>query len=183
MSIIYNKLMKENRIGTFSINSQLLRWVDHRTLTAAFGHFIIARAEFMFLEQKIWYEALSELFEPVEEGQRLPHYLITIIEEVDGSVRVEAQKGEDWQQENYGFKSPKGFLTRRGFVATKEEVVETVAHSNLASTLLGLDGKQECDLAAEMARRDPKATDALCVTLGQAVAAVIDPRYTGDMSE
>jgi hypothetical protein len=43
--------------------------------------------------------------------------------------------------------------------------------------LLSLDGKQECNLAAEMARRDPKATDAFCVTLGQAVAAVIDPRY------
>ncbi len=177
MSIIYNRLMKENRIGTFSINSQLLRWVDHRTLTAAFGHFIIARAEFMFLEQKIWYEALSELFEPVEEGNRMPHYLITIIEDVDGSVRVEAQKGEDWQQENYGFKSHKGFLTRRGFVATKEEVVETVAHGSLATVLLSLDGVQECDLAAEMARRDPKATDAFCVTLGQAVEAVIDPRY------
>lgn len=183
MSIIYNQLMKEGQIGTFSINSQLLRYVDHRTLTAVFGHFIIARAEFMFLEQKIWYEALSELFEPVEEGNRMPHYLVTIIEEVDGSVRVEAQKGEEWQQENYGFKSPRGFLTRRGFVATKDEVVETVAHGNLAAILLGLDGVQECDLAAEMARRDPKATDALCVTLGQAVAAVIDPRYTGDMSE
>ena len=104
MSIIYNQLMKEGQIGTFSINSQLLRYVDHRTLTAVFGHFIIARAEFMFLEQKIWYEALSELFEPVEEGNRMPHYLVTIIEEVDGSVRVDAQKREDWQQGNYGFK-------------------------------------------------------------------------------
>lgn len=121
MSIIYNQLMKENRAGTFTINSQLLRWVDHRTLTAVFGHFIIARAEFMFFEQKFLYEALSELFEPVEEGQRIPHYLITIIEEVDGSVRVEAQKGEDWQQQGYKFRSHRGFLTRDGFVV-KEEV-------------------------------------------------------------
>lgn len=48
---------------------------------------------------------------------------------------------------------------------------------NLAATILGLDGMQECELAAEMARRNPRATDAFCVTLGQAVAAVIDPQY------
>ena len=45
----------------------------------------------------------------------------------------------------------------------------------LADTLLALDGLQQCDLAAALVRRDPHAADALSTTIGDAVAAGLEP--------
>ena len=41
----------------------------------------------------------------------------------------------------------------------------------LADALLALDGVQQCDLAAALARRNPRMADALSTTIGDAVAA------------
>lgn len=49
----------------------------------------------------------------------------------------------------------------------------------LVAALLALDGLQQCDLAAALARRNPRAADALSTTIGDAVAAgAIEPHRT-----
>lgn len=45
----------------------------------------------------------------------------------------------------------------------------------LADTLLALDGLQQCDLAAALVRRNPRAADALSTTIGDAVVAGLEP--------
>ena len=45
----------------------------------------------------------------------------------------------------------------------------------LVAMLLALDGLQQCDLAAALARRDPRVADSLSTTIGDAVAATRQP--------
>jgi hypothetical protein len=45
----------------------------------------------------------------------------------------------------------------------------------LAVSLLALDGLQQCDLAAALARRNPLVADSLSTTIGDAVAATRQP--------
>ncbi len=45
----------------------------------------------------------------------------------------------------------------------------------LADALLALDGMRQCDLAAALARRDPRVADSLSTTIGDAVAATMQP--------
>lgn len=90
-------------------------------------------------------------------------------------LRLDGSQLEDLARQLVAINHAKADILNDVLACVLEDV--PALHTWLATALLGLDGVQQCDLAAEMARHDPRATDAFCVTLGQAVSAVIDPRY------
>lgn len=65
-----------------------------------FSNFVIIRAEFLYVMNKIEYTAFSPLFREVEQGEVVPTYHIVVTEERDkkGNIAkydVKVEEGED----------------------------------------------------------------------------------------
>lgn len=64
------------KIGKFSMSHCLLNRKDdiNVDLYAVFGKVIVTRAESNYMNQTINYEAISELFRDIKEGELIPWY-------------------------------------------------------------------------------------------------------------
>jgi len=81
----------ERRFGRFKLTHEVLEDISSRRLTEVFRDCIILRAEHLFMEGSIVYDAYNYKFDLVPNGQIIPDYKVNIYME-DEDVRVEWQK-------------------------------------------------------------------------------------------
>ena len=79
------------RRGSFSISTDLL---DKATpeLFEFMSNFIIIRAECLYFGDMIKYQAVSPLFDKIDEGVVIPEYDFEITRKVDGSINIKTIK-------------------------------------------------------------------------------------------
>ena len=79
-----NALVRENRIGRFSISRRLL--LTSKRLCALFGTMIVVRADSDFYRDSVDYIAYSAIFPAIEHGAEPPKYHIWINVDVDAEL-------------------------------------------------------------------------------------------------
>jgi len=82
------------RKGFFRVSKELLdSSLDEVSYLLKFmGNFIVVRAEFMYHEDAISYYAVSSLFDPIEDGEKIPEYTFEIKKKADGDLIVTAKR-------------------------------------------------------------------------------------------
>jgi len=74
-----NTIKQENRIGRFTLTSQLLQALTIQELNCLFADVFIRRTDDSFIySEEIQYLAYSKDFEPVAEGVTIPVYVAEI---------------------------------------------------------------------------------------------------------
>lgn len=91
-SPIYNEVIANRRIGQFSLSRDMLEYASAQQCQQLFSHFIIVRAEYMMLSNRIEYQAYSHLFDSVPPAIIVPVYEIMITQEDDDTWIVEAER-------------------------------------------------------------------------------------------
>ena len=76
----------KQRRGMFKITRQLLEECDTQKMLELFGNFIILRAEHMFIDDSIEYQAYSPLFDILPEGAVTPWYTFNVSDEGDITI-------------------------------------------------------------------------------------------------
>lgn len=89
-----NLLFMERRAGYFTLPDDLLSRLTAEAALSVFSYFIIVRAEYDFMRRRFCYTAYSDLFAPTPDGVEPPTYDITVIEQEDGDIRVEANRAD-----------------------------------------------------------------------------------------
>lgn len=79
------------RKGWFRVSAELL---ENATLELLefMSHFLIIRAEFIFAAGCIEYHALSELFDPVEDGYDIPEYDFIVEKDETGAINIKPKR-------------------------------------------------------------------------------------------
>ena len=86
-----NTLIEEGRVGKFRITRHLMQSADYEKLLEFMSHFLIVRAEDMFIGDYIEYQAYSPLFGVTDPGEEMPQYDI----EIHGNGTLQAFR-RDW---------------------------------------------------------------------------------------
>lgn len=79
------------KIGKFSISDELVKQ-NPEAVKKVMGQCVILRAEFIYSSRVFEYEAISDLFEEVDEGCISPEYLMGLNSQ--GKVTANKIKGE-----------------------------------------------------------------------------------------
>jgi len=94
--------MWDKRRGKFDVSRKLMEMcVNNEWLREClFSNFVIVRAEFLYMEDKVEYTAFSPLFREVNDGEETPKYSVIVTEERDkeGNIAkydVKVKEGED----------------------------------------------------------------------------------------
>ncbi len=96
-----------NRWGRFRVTSILLTCLHDgpiaKGLMALFGKMIVIRANDCPCRDEVEYWAISDLFEPVEEGDSIPFYQFEWLmpAEKGGEIQLKAWKVEDAPKERW----------------------------------------------------------------------------------
>lgn len=91
----YNKLLKERRVGRFSIESLTLEQLDQWQALSIFANFIVVRAEHDFVCNRFLYTAYSELFAPTKAWNEIPSYKVTFVIDEQDCLVVEAKQVDE----------------------------------------------------------------------------------------
>ena len=75
-----DNVVKQNRIGRFTVSKAMIEEAPDKLLRSFFGRFIIARAEFIYHSSTFDYIAYSEYFNKCNPQQKIPLYDLTITE-------------------------------------------------------------------------------------------------------
>jgi hypothetical protein len=69
---------EERRAGRFRVAFETVKELPDSLVGLLFGSFLIVRAEHCIMDGCVHYEAVSRLFEPVDEGGKIPWYKVRL---------------------------------------------------------------------------------------------------------
>lgn len=84
MTKVTNELIREHKIGRFSLCRKIMSDAASEHILSLFGKMIIVRAEGDFYRDAIDYIAYSPLFPSIPEGTEIPKYHIHVYVHEDG---------------------------------------------------------------------------------------------------
>ena len=87
-------VVKENRIGRFTVAKPMIEEMPDKLLRSFFGRFVIVRAEFIYNSQTFDYVAYSEYFDKRRINEIIPLYDLHLTQKNGQIINIRTVKHE-----------------------------------------------------------------------------------------